>query len=289
MEECPTRVLLLSSITQEGAEVTLRGLELGALDFVDKSSVQGPMNLLGLADELLTKVRALAASPRARRDLAPAVAEAPAARALSGMGDFCGRAQKQLEYSWLRAMSAKYKPFWEITRDALRFSAMRLALPLSAELEQRLMNQYSSLSPFPENLGALRAMKSAGLALGILTNGNRDMIEVSVRSAGMTGIFDHVLSSESVKTFKTTDAIYALGPKAFGCKAREILFVSSNCWDAIASHWYGYPSFWINRAGAPLEQLDTEPDYIGNLLTEVQATVHARNTAGAKSADNDGG
>lgn len=191
--------------------------------------------------------------------------------------------QKQLEYSWLRAMSAKYKPFWEITRDALRFSAMRLALPLSPELEQRLMNQYSSLSPFPENLSALKAMKAAGLALGILTNGNRDMIEVSVRSAGMTGIFDHVLSSESVRTFKTTDAIYALGPKAFGCKAREILFVSSNCWDAIASHWYGYPSFWINRAGAPLEQLDTEPDYIGTLLTEVQATVQARNTAGAIS------
>jgi two-component system, chemotaxis family, protein-glutamate methylesterase/glutaminase len=78
MTECPTRVLLLSSLTQEGAEVTLRGLELGALDFVDKSSVQGPMNLLGLADELLTKVRALADSPRARRQPAPVVAEAAA-------------------------------------------------------------------------------------------------------------------------------------------------------------------------------------------------------------------
>ncbi len=186
--------------------------------------------------------------------------------------------QKQLEYSWLRAMSAKYKPFWEITRDALRFSAMRLGLILSPELEVRLMNQYSSLSPFPENLGALRAMKAAGLALGILTNGNRDMIDVSVRSAGMTGIFDHILSSQSVETFKTTDAIYALGPSAFGCKAREILFVSSNCWDAIASHWYGYPSFWINRSHAPLEQLDTEPDYTGTLLTEVQSAVQARNT-----------
>lgn len=76
MEECPGPVLLLSSLTQEGAEVTLRGLELGALDFVDKSSVQGPMNLLGLADELLTKVRALAASPRAR-PAPPPVAEPP--------------------------------------------------------------------------------------------------------------------------------------------------------------------------------------------------------------------
>lgn len=77
MEERPTPVLLLSSLTQQGAEVTLRGLELGALDFVDKSSVQGPMNLLGLADELLTKVRALAASHRAPPGAPPSAKEAP--------------------------------------------------------------------------------------------------------------------------------------------------------------------------------------------------------------------
>jgi two-component system chemotaxis response regulator CheB len=76
MAECPTSVLLLSSLTQEGADVTLRGLELGALDFVDKSSVQGPMNLLGLADELLSKVRALAGSWHPRSAVAPAAAEA---------------------------------------------------------------------------------------------------------------------------------------------------------------------------------------------------------------------
>jgi 2-haloacid dehalogenase len=183
--------------------------------------------------------------------------------------------QKQLEYSWLRALSGQYKPFWEITRDALRFAALRLTLPLTLEIETRLMNQYSSLSPFPENLGALRDLKATGLALGILTNGNHDMIDASVRSAGMSGIFDHVLSSESVSTFKTTDAVYALGPKAFGCTAHEILFVSSNCWDAIAAHWFGYPSFWINRTGAPLEQLDTEPDYTGSLLSEVPAVIAA--------------
>lgn len=66
MLECPTAVLLLSSHTSDGGEVTLRGLELGAMDFVDKTSVQGHMNLLGLKDELLAKVRALASVPRSR-------------------------------------------------------------------------------------------------------------------------------------------------------------------------------------------------------------------------------
>ena len=181
--------------------------------------------------------------------------------------------QKQLEYSWLRAMSERYKPFWDVTRDALRFAAARLGLPLGTEQEVRLMNQYASLSAFPENRSALRALKAAGLPLAILSNGNREMIEVSVRSAGMTGLFDHLLSSQDVATFKTTAAIYALAPSAFGCRAREILFVSSNCWDAIGARWYGYTSFWINRAGAPLEQLDTEPDHTGSLLTDVLAVA----------------
>jgi 2-haloacid dehalogenase len=184
--------------------------------------------------------------------------------------------QKQLEYSWLRAMSRRYKPFWEVTRDGLRFAAMRLGLQTTPEAEARLMNQYASLSAFPENLQALRAMREAGLPLGILTNGNREMIEVSVRSSGMTGLFDHLLSSESVQTFKTTEPIYALAPAAFGCAAREILFVSSNCWDAIGARWYGYTSFWINRTGVPLDQLDTEPHHVGSLLTDVLAVACRR-------------
>jgi 2-haloacid dehalogenase len=195
-----------------------------------------------------------------------------------GRGDTLSQAwrARQLEYSWLRAMSGRYKPFWDVTRDALRHSAARLGLPLDADRETRLMNQYASLSAFPENLEALRALKAAGLPLGILTNGNRAMIEVSIRSAGMEGLFDHVLSSEQVETFKTDDRIYALGPAAFGCQARRILFVSSNGWDAVASRWYGYTSFWIDRLGAPAEHLDTEPDHVGRLLTDVVAVATAR-------------
>jgi two-component system chemotaxis response regulator CheB len=76
MTECPVPVLLLSSLTSEGADVTLRGLELGAVDFVDKSSVEGPMNLLALADQLQAKVRALAWARERRPVAAPAPAPA---------------------------------------------------------------------------------------------------------------------------------------------------------------------------------------------------------------------
>ena len=181
---------------------------------------------------------------------------------------------RQLEYSWLRTMSGRYKPFWDITRDALRFSARRLGLALDSAAEGQLMNQYACLSAFPESIGALQRIRQTGLPLAILSNGNRDMIDVCVRSAGMQGCFDHVLSSESVRAFKTDARLYDLGPAAFGCAAGEILFVSSNCWDAVASTWYGYRAFWINRTGAPLEALDTEPEGVGSLLTDVVEHLH---------------
>ncbi len=77
MAEHPVPVLLLSSLTQEGAEVTLRGLELGAMDFVDKSSVE-PMTMLSLAEELVAKVRALASARVKGRRKRPGREAAPA-------------------------------------------------------------------------------------------------------------------------------------------------------------------------------------------------------------------
>ena len=67
MADNPVPVLLLSSQTREGADVTLRGLELGALDFVDKSRVQGNMNLLNLTEELREKIRVIRRVHVARR------------------------------------------------------------------------------------------------------------------------------------------------------------------------------------------------------------------------------
>jgi two-component system chemotaxis response regulator CheB len=66
MDQCPTPVLLLSSQTSEGADITMRGLDLGAMDFIDKSTVQGNMNLLNLSKDLVARVRALASVPRHR-------------------------------------------------------------------------------------------------------------------------------------------------------------------------------------------------------------------------------
>lgn len=192
-----------------------------------------------------------------------------------GQGDALAQVwrDKQIEYSRLVSMSGgqgqHYRPFWDITRAGLRFAAARLKLTLSDEAEARLMNQYRHLSAFPENREVLLALKQRGIRAGVLSNGDPEMLAVGVKSAGFADLLDPVLSVHVTRRYKTDPATYALGPQALGVAARDILFVSSNGWDAIGATWYGYTTLWVNRGGLPLEALDTEPTRIGSSLRDV--------------------
>lgn len=176
---------------------------------------------------------------------------------------------KQIEYTFLRTLSDRYKPFLAVTEDALEFSARKLGITLGESARRQLMNQYACLSSFPENLGALRELRALGLPMAVLSNGTPEMLEVAIKSAGMNGLFDHVLSVDAVRRYKTSAAAYQLGVEAFGYPAADILFVSSNGWDAAGATWFGYTTFWINRSEQPLEALDVEPHASGRSLDEV--------------------
>jgi len=176
---------------------------------------------------------------------------------------------KQIDYTRLTSMSGQYKPFWELTRAGLRFAALRLGLALDSGSEDRLMNQYRHLGSFPENREVLAELKARGVPAGILSNGDPEMLGVAVKSAGFSGLLAHVVSVHPIRKFKTDPAAYALGTQALGLPASEVLFVSSNCWDAIGATWFGYTTLWVNRAGAPLEQLDTSPTRTGTSLRDV--------------------
>jgi 2-haloacid dehalogenase len=176
---------------------------------------------------------------------------------------------RQIEYSRLVSMSGRYRPFWQLTRDALQVTAAALRLPLDDAGADSLMNEYRHLSAFPENRGVLQALADRGIRAGVLSNGDPDMLDVTLRSAGLTELIDPILSVHATRRYKTDPAAYAIGPVALGLPAAEILFVSSNCWDAIGATWYGFTTLWINRADAPMERLGVEPTRVGRSLRDV--------------------
>jgi 2-haloacid dehalogenase len=183
---------------------------------------------------------------------------------------------KQIEYTRLVTMSGGgaqqievYQDFWALTRAALRYACKRLKLNLSLAEEMVLMQQYRLLDAFPENIGVLQALKAKHIATGILSNGSPEMLNAAVRHAQMDSLLDHVLSVDEVRQYKTSPQAYALGLAATGLTAPEILFVSSNAWDALAATWFGYQTFWVNRYDLPFEELGVQPHHTGRHLTDL--------------------
>ena len=182
---------------------------------------------------------------------------------------------KQIEYTRLRTLCSMYKPFWEVTQDALLFCCKKLGLDLDVGAQNALMAEYAKLQPFPENLAVLKQLQQQGFKLAILSNANTSMLDVVVKAAGMQSLFTHLLSVDTVKKFKTAPEAYQLATDLFGIPAKNILFVSGNCWDVCGAAWFGYQTFWVNRAGAPVEELGVSPHGEGASLTDLLEFVAA--------------
>jgi 2-haloacid dehalogenase len=192
---------------------------------------------------------------------------------------------KQIEYSRLLTTcnhGAHYEPFWSVTEKALRYAIKLIAIrpdsmPAICQFDLKntdsavslLMNQYRHLSAFPENREVLTELKKRGIVTGILSNGDPAMLDVAVKSAGLADVLDHVISVDSIRKYKTHPDAYALGSNATGLQPKQILFVSSNGWDALAATWFGYRTLWVNRAGLPFEELGTQPTRVGTSLRDV--------------------
>jgi len=177
--------------------------------------------------------------------------------------------QKQLEYTWLRALMGRYEDFWSVTGAALRHSVRRLGLRADDAQLARLMEAYLSLACFAEVPAALERL--AGRPRAILSNGSPRMLAAAVTSSGLERHLQHVLSVDAVKTYKPAPAVYALAPRALGLPAADLLFVSSNAWDVAGAKSFGYQVAWCNRTEAPAEELGVSPDLVITRLDELPA------------------
>lgn len=181
--------------------------------------------------------------------------------------------QKQLEYTWLRTLMGQYIPFEDATRDALVYTCERLGLPLSEADRATLCEAYLELAPYPEVPAALRRLQATGLPLAILSNGSAFSIGRVVDGAGLRPHFSHLLSVESVGVFKPHGEVYELACRTLALPARQILFVSSNAWDAAGAAHFGFKVCWVNRNDSPFDELGTRPLMMIKQLDELPALL----------------
>ncbi|WP_224814377.1 haloacid dehalogenase type II [Hasllibacter sp. MH4015] len=175
---------------------------------------------------------------------------------------------KQLSYSWLRAVAGDHCDFWQVTCDALDWALDRAAMA-EPDLREALLGLYWTLDAYPEVPEMLAALKGAGLQTAILSNGSPEMLKGAVESAGISPLLDAVLSVEDVGVFKPDARVYDMVGARFGCTREEVLFVSSNGWDAAFGAAYGFDTLWVNRAGEPMDRLSGRPGRVADDLTGV--------------------
>jgi 2-haloacid dehalogenase len=202
---------------------------------------------------------------------------------------------KQLEYTWLRSLMRRYQDFSVITKDSLAYAIRVLGLKHDAATFERIMDKYLHLDLYPDAVTALVAMK--GRKLAILSNGSAGMLNALVRNSGLDRVLDATISIDSQKIFKPAPDAYTLIETTLGVPPAEVLFVSSNPWDACGAKSFGLNVAWIERVTpeamalacvktdmvAPLtmfkairtqmDELGIQPDYRIHALSELPDLV----------------
>jgi 2-haloacid dehalogenase len=157
---------------------------------------------------------------------------------------------KQLEYTWTLTLAGRYVDFWTLTERALDFAFARFP-SVDRALKPRLLDAYLELDAFPDARAVLHDLKGRGEATAILSNGTPKMLAAAVAAAKIE--LDAVLSVDAIRIYKPRPEVYALVTDHFRLAPQDIVFVSSNRWDAMGATSFGFRTAWINRANMPDE------------------------------------
>jgi 2-haloacid dehalogenase len=204
---------------------------------------------------------------------------------------------KQLEYTWLRSLMLRYQDFSVVTRDSLAYTLRVLGLQHDGDVFERILDKYLHLDLYPDAIDSLAAMKDRKLA--ILSNGSPDMLNALVKNSGLDRVLDATISIDAKKIFKPSPDAYTLIESNLHIPPSEVLFISSNPWDACGAKAFGLNVAWIERVTpeamalacvesdvlAPLtmfkairtqmDELGLEPDYRIRALAELPGLVAA--------------
>jgi 2-haloacid dehalogenase len=181
--------------------------------------------------------------------------------------------RKQLEYAFLVTLAQDHRDFDELTALALAHTCASRRLALADGAQRTLAAAWREMPAYDDVAPALRALEALAIPLAVLTNGTPHSANAVLTRAGVRERFADVLSVETVRAFKPDPRVYRLATERFACEPREIVFVSSNAWDAWGAARFGFRVAWCNRAAVAAEALAPSPEVTLSGLHELEAFV----------------
>lgn len=178
---------------------------------------------------------------------------------------------KQIAYSFASAVMGLHEDFDTITAHALRFTAAKFGVELDTLRRKRLIDAWFDLQPHDDALPALWELRERSIRCAVLTNGTPATAATAIANAGIADFLETTLSVEAAGVFKPDRRVYALATAYFAAAPRDIVFVTSNGWDATGATVFGFRAAWCNRAGNPAETFGPQPEWTIRSLQELVA------------------
>jgi len=170
------------------------------------------------------------------------------------------RGRSRAEYGFLRSITDRQTDFFKVTEDALIYTAKFMKLELSHDAQKQLLNAYLTLKPWPDTVDALHRLRESDVRVITIANFSPAMLRANAEHAGLTTLFDALISTDANHTYKPDPRAYQLGVDYLRLSKQDIVFAAFGGWDAAGAKSFGYQTVWVNRFNQPAEELGVRPD-----------------------------
>jgi 2-haloacid dehalogenase len=188
------------------------------------------------------------------RTAAAAVCDDPAAFVASWR-------EKQIAYAFASAIMDRYEDFDAVTGHALRFAAHRHGVTLDDAQQHALVTAWERVQPYRDAVATLEQLHATGVRCAVLTNGTPATARAAMDHAGITPLIEATLCVDSAGVYKPDRRVYALVTDHYACAPGDVVFVTSNGWDATGGMVFGYRVAWCNRLNNPPETYGPPPTW----------------------------
>lgn len=175
---------------------------------------------------------------------------------------------KRLQYSSQLSLMDQYTSYEKVRKYALDFACTVYGVE-DGDVKKKILRAHSELACYPDVEKVLTSLKKAGMLTAVLSNGSPQKLSSALKYAGISGQLDGVYSTEQVRSYKPSPAVYEFVEEQLGLSRNKICFVSSNSWDIAGAASYGFNSVWINRYNRTPEHLPYKANHEIKDLSEL--------------------
>jgi len=167
-----------------------------------------------------------------------------------------------LHHSLVDVASGQFHDFIDIGAAALTMVAHSKDISVDEATAKDTIKQHITRLPAHDDVvPTLKALQSAGVTLVALSNSSKAGLDAQLEFANIKPYFSHVLSVESVRTYKPHAAVYHWACRQANVKNEDAMMVAAHGWDVSGAKATGMQTVFVERSGKMVYPLGLAPDH----------------------------